>query len=63
MPKEKILVAKDDKNIREVCVRILCNQNYQVTAVEDGRLAIEAASQESFDLLLTDIKMPPTWMV
>jgi len=46
------------KDVREVCVHILRDQDYQVTAVEDGQLAIEAASQESFDLLLTDIKMP-----
>ena len=58
MPREKILIAEDEADVREICVRVLSDQNYQVTAVENGLLAIEAASQEPFDLLLADIKMP-----
>lgn len=58
MPREKILIAEDEEDIREICVRVLRSQNYQVTAVENGLLAVEAASQEPFDLLLADIKMP-----
>ena len=58
MPREKILIAEDDADVRQVCVRVLGKQDYQVTVVENGLQAIDAAKQESFDLLLTDIKMP-----
>jgi len=58
MAREKILIAEDEKDVRDICVRVLSRQDYQVTAVESGLLAIEAASQEPFDILLTDIKMP-----
>lgn len=58
MPKEKILIAEDDEDVRNICVRVLSDENYQVTAVENGLLAIEAANRELFDLLLADIKMP-----
>lgn len=58
MPGEKILVAEDEEAICKICVSILSQQDYQVTAVENGLLAIEAAERESFDLLLTDFKMP-----
>ena len=58
VPKEKILIAEDEKDIREICVRILSRQDFDVVAVENGLLAIEAARREPFDLFLTDIKMP-----
>jgi CheY-like chemotaxis protein/GAF domain-containing protein len=58
MSKEKILIAEDDEDVRNICVRVLSEENYQVTAVENGLLAIEVAKQDSFDMLLTDIKMP-----
>jgi len=58
MPREKILIAEDEPDIRHICVRILSSDGYQAVAVEDGLQAIEAARQERFDLLLSDIKMP-----
>lgn len=58
MPREKILIAEDDEDVRQVCVRTLSYEDYQITAVENGRQAIKVASRELFDLLLTDIKMP-----
>lgn len=58
MAREKILVAEDEEDILQICIRLLESQDYQVTAVKDGRLALEAARRERFDLLLTDLKMP-----
>jgi signal transduction histidine kinase len=58
MPGEKILVAEDEEDIRHICVRILSNQNYQVKAVESGLQAVKEANRASFDILLTDLKMP-----
>lgn len=60
MPREKILVVEDEKDLRQICIRVLSAQGYQVTTVENGLLAVKIASHEPFDLLLTDFKMP--WM-
>lgn len=56
--KAKILVADDEGDVRELCLRTLRLGGYQVTGVADGPSAIEAVRRESFDLFLTDIKMP-----
>lgn len=58
MPKEKVLIVDDERDVLDLCKRILSTQGYQVTTVNDGYEAIEAANKERFNLLLTDIKMP-----
>ena len=58
MTAEKILVVDDEKHIRRLCTEILEKENYDVTALDSGRDALEAIRAESFDLLLTDISMP-----
>ena len=58
MPQERILIAEDEADVREICALILKRAGYDPVAVEDGQQAVERARQESFDLLLTDIKMP-----
>ena len=58
MPKEKVLIVDDERDVLDLCKRILSTQGYQVTTVNDGYEAIEAANKEKFNLLLTDIKMP-----
>ncbi len=58
MSRERILIADDEENIRDLCARALRAEGYQVRCVGDGLQAVEAARQEPFDLLLTDILMP-----
>lgn len=58
MAREKILVVDDEVNIRLLCEEILIRHNYLPTCVENSRQALKAVSEESFDLLLTDIAMP-----
>ncbi|MDY7040684.1 MAG: response regulator, partial [Chloroflexota bacterium] len=58
MPKERILIADDEEDIRDLCARVLRSVGYQVECVEDGLQVVEAAHRETFDLLLTDILMP-----
>lgn len=58
MSRQRILVVDDDTLAREVMQDILEMQGYQVTALEDPRRALEVASKDHFDLLLSDIKMP-----
>ena len=56
----KILIAEDDQDIRELIVLTLQFSDFDVVSVEDGSLAVEKASNESFDLILMDVRMPRT---
>jgi two-component system, cell cycle response regulator CpdR len=54
----KILLAEDDRSMREYLARALERVGYAVTAVGCGTEAMPLLQSESFDLLLTDIVMP-----
>lgn len=54
----RILIAEDDPAVREFVTRALTGRGHDVTAVEDGLVALEALAADSFELLLTDIRMP-----
>jgi two-component system response regulator AtoC len=55
---EKILVAEDDKTLRQFIAEVLKRGGYQVTLVSDGAQAIDALGAEAFDLVITDLMMP-----
>jgi len=57
MPKT-ILVADDEKGIRETLKRLLEYEKYRVLLAEDGKQALETIAGELVDLVLLDIKMP-----
>jgi len=54
----KILLAEDDRSMREYLARALERVGYSVRAVGCGTEAMPLLESESFDLLLTDIVMP-----
>ena len=54
----RILLAEDDRVMREYLTRALERSGYAVTAVDRGTAAMPLLKTESFDLLLTDIVMP-----
>ncbi len=54
----KVLVADDEKIVRDFLMRILSLQSIPAKAVEDGLQAVEAVKQEKFDLAFLDIRMP-----
>lgn len=54
----KILVADDDPPLRKVLGMILTQAGYEVVLVEDGKAAVEKASTEKPDLVITDGLMP-----
>jgi putative nucleotidyltransferase with HDIG domain len=56
--KEKVLVVDDEEAIREVVSTLLDAQGYQCTVRSNGRLALEAFRNDTFDLVLSDIVMP-----
>ncbi len=53
-----ILIADDEQEIRESLSIVLREEGYRCTAVADGEEAIEALKEHSFDILITDLKMP-----
>jgi two-component system, OmpR family, response regulator MprA len=53
-----VLLAEDDRAVRESLVRALTLEGYTVRAVSNGALALEALRAESADLLLLDVSMP-----
>jgi len=55
---EKILVVDDEEAIREVVSTLLDAQGYACTVRANGRLALEAFRNDTFDLVLSDIVMP-----
>ncbi|THD65009.1 ATP-binding protein [Phenylobacterium sp.] len=54
----KVLVAEDHPTNRKVVELILEPLGVDLTMVEDGRQAVEAAVREAFDLILMDLQMP-----
>jgi two-component system response regulator MprA len=54
----RVLVAEDDRSVRESLVRALKLEGYDVTAVNDGEQALAALDADPFDLLLLDVMMP-----
>jgi DNA-binding NtrC family response regulator len=56
--KGKILVVDDEEAMRRSLADILRLEGYQVQALSNGISAIETLRQETFDLLLLDLKMP-----
>jgi PAS domain S-box-containing protein len=55
---ERILVVDDEKGVVRSCVRILERQGFIATGRTDSESVPDLLKQETFDLLLTDIKMP-----
>jgi DNA-binding NtrC family response regulator len=52
------LIADDEFLIRWSLTQALSQEGYEVTSVEDGRKAIEAARIQQFDFIITDLIMP-----
>ena len=53
-----ILVADDEKNIREGLREALALDGYDVVLAADGKEAWDAVSKGDIDLVITDLKMP-----
>lgn len=58
MANERILIVDDEKGVVRSCVRILQRHGFNVIGKTDSQSIPELLKQETFDLLLTDIRMP-----
>jgi len=56
--KAKILIAEDERTLREIVRFQLENHGYEVVEARDGLEALAAASSEAPDLILLDVMMP-----
>ncbi len=55
---QKILIAEDDYELRQLFSHVLLKNGYGVKGVSNGREALDAMEQEYFDLVISDIMMP-----
>jgi EAL domain-containing protein (putative c-di-GMP-specific phosphodiesterase class I)/CheY-like chemotaxis protein len=54
----RALVADDDEAVLRAHARVLSSKGFEVVTVRDGDSAVQALSQASFDVVLSDIDMP-----
>ena len=54
----RILVVDDESLMREFISESLSSKGYEVDAAENGAKALELINSETYDLILTDFKMP-----
>ena len=54
----KILIAEDERDIRDLVAFTLRFAGHEVVAVGNGEEAVEAARKEMPDLILMDVRMP-----
>ena len=54
----KILIAEDDRELRQLFSHVLTKHGYTVSGVSDGQQALDAMDSDYFDLLICDIMMP-----
>ncbi len=55
---QKILIADDEFLIRWSLSQALSKEGHEVITVEDGGQAIDLASTQNFDYVITDLAMP-----
>ena len=58
MPNPRLLIAEDERNLREILSLQLSVAGYEVLEAPDGETALARASEELPDLVLLDVMMP-----
>ena len=53
-----ILVVDDEENAREGLSKILTKEGYRIETAANGKEAVDALKHRSFDLVITDMRMP-----
>ena len=54
----KVLIAEDDKELRQMFSHVLSRQGYTVIGVSNGQEALDALDAEYYDIIISDIMMP-----
>jgi len=58
MTKKKILLLEDDLTLNETVTEYFEEQGYEVDGVDDGLDALDKIYENSYDILLLDVKVP-----
>ena len=54
----KILIAEDDRELRQLFSHVLNRHGYTVTGVSTGQEALDAMDADFYDMIISDIMMP-----
>ena len=54
----KILIAEDDRELRQLFSHVLIKNGYSVKGVPNGQEALDALDEDFYDLIISDIMMP-----
>ena len=54
----KILIIDDERSIRNTLKDILTFESHNVDLAEDGKMGLQLAAENSYDIIFCDIKMP-----
>ena len=58
MPKGKVLIVEDEKDIRDLVRAYLDQEDYQVSEAKNGREGLDKARSQRPDVLILDIMLP-----
>jgi len=58
MSDARVLVVDDEKSMRDLLAISLEKQHFEVTVADGGDTAIDTLRRESFDVVITDLRMP-----
>ena len=58
MPSGRILIVEDRDSLRRMLELALAEEGYEVEAAADGQAGIRLLAERTFDLVLTDLKLP-----
>jgi CheY-like chemotaxis protein len=56
--KKRILVIEDDEEMRALLKDMIEEEGYRTASVNNGSEAFRKLAKESFDLIITDVRMP-----
>ena len=56
--KQSILLVDDDLEFRKAMKKMFEKSGYDITVAADGREALETLAEETFDLIISDLRMP-----
>src|SRR2546422_2261865 len=57
MPDTRVLVVDDERSMRELLAIMLKQAGHDVTVADGGEAAIRALQSNTFDLVITDLRM------
>lgn len=58
MKKKRILIVEDNRDSRELAIKVLAAKGYEILDAHDGMEALETAPREKPDLILMDLSLP-----